>query len=398
MRVLHVNNWHRGFGGSDHACRTVIDLCSRRGMDVGVFERDSKVLGDGLAGKTRAFVDGIYARSAVREFDRVLRSFGPDVVHVHELFPLISPWILPRCKARGVPVVMTCYDFRLTCPVATHHNRYGVCYDCATGSELRAVLNDCRGSLAESLAYALRSMVARRFGLFSAHVDCFIVLTEFSKQWIVDRAGVPEERVAVIPCIVPAPSVGVEDPATGDYVAYSGRFAKEKGVDLLIEACRNLGLPLRLAGNEPSYSAIRPGDDVVCVDTPTRDSLAAFYRGARVLAVASLWEETFATVLSEAKSHGVPVVAPRIGALEDLVDDGVTGLLFEAGQVDDLADKLNKVWTDPELCRRLGAAGRDDVRRELNEDVCYERLRRVYRRVTRLDRDYATCAEQIEVT
>ena len=382
MRILQVNNWHRGFGGSDHACRTVIELCRRRGLDVGVFERDSKRLPPGLPGKVRAFFSGIYSRSAVRDFDRTLRTFRPDVVHVHELFPLISPWILPRCTAMRIPVVMTCYDFRITCPVATHHNRTGICHRCVGGREYRAVLDNCRNNLPESIAYGVRSAVARRFRLFADHVDRFIVLTEFSRRWIVDRAGIPEARVATIPCIVPTSPVGVEDPAQGLYVAYSGRFAKEKGVDMLVEACRRAKLPLRLAGNERSYHAILPGDDAVCVETPTRDALAQFYRGARVLAVASLWEETFATVLSEAKGHGIPVVAPRIGALTDLVDDGVTGLLFEPGNVDELAEKLSSVWKDAELCRRLGAAGRADVQAELNEDVCYSRLTDVYRALT----------------
>jgi glycosyltransferase involved in cell wall biosynthesis len=378
MRVLHVNNWHRGFGGSDHACAAVIRLCTARGLDVAVFERDSKALPAGLVGKVRASVGGIYSRAAVREFEAMLASFRPNVVHVHELFPLISPWILPRCAASGIPVVMTCYDFRITCPVATHHNRNGICHECVGGKEYRAVVNDCRDSLPESVAYAARSAVARRYGLFTRNVDRFVVLTQFSRRWIVAEAGIGPERVAIIPCMVPTPAVGVEDPARGAYVAYSGRFAPEKGVDIVIAACRKAALPLRLAGNTPSHPAIRPGDDAVCVATPTRGSLQEFYRGARVLAVASLWEETFATVLSEAKSHGIPVVAPRLGAIPDLVEHDVTGLLFEPGNVDELAEKLRLVWNDAELCRRLGAAGRKDVQTELNEDAHFERLMRVY--------------------
>ena len=295
MRILHVNNWHRGFGGSDNACRIVINLCRRRGLDIIVFERDSKLLPEGIRGQFTAFTNGIYAGSTVREFGLALQLSRPDVVHVHELFPLISPWILPRCAAFNIPVVMTCYDFRLTCPIATHHNKNGICYECAPGREYRAVVNNCRDSLPESVAYGLRNAVARKFGLFTNHVDRFIVLTEFSRQWIMRTAKIPSERVAVIPCIVPSPDTGVQDPASGLYVAYSGRFAKEKGVDMLIEACRRAHLPLRLAGNQSDYHEIRPEDDVQCIETPTRESLASSYRGARVLAVASLLARGSAT-------------------------------------------------------------------------------------------------------
>jgi len=93
-------------------------------------------------------------------------------------------------------------------------------------------------------------------------------------------------------------------------------------VELLIEAARRTGLPLRLAGNETTHPAIRPGDPVECVLTPTRDDLMAFYRGARMLAAPSLWREAFGIVAAEAMSHGVPVIASRIGGLSDVVRDG----------------------------------------------------------------------------
>jgi len=382
MRVLHVNNQHRGVGGSDIYCNEVVKMCSLRGLDVGVFARDSKNLPQGLRGKVVAFLGGIYARSAVREFDRTLKTFRPDVVHVHELFPMISPWILPRCTAAGVPVVMTCYDFRITCPVATHHNKKGICYDCAEGKEYRAVLNNCRNSLAESLAYGLRSAVARRFRLFTDHITRFIVLTEFSKNWIEGRVGISPDRVATIPCVVPAPLQDVDDPSKGAYVAYAGRFVPEKGVEILMEACSKAGLPLRLAGDSLMHPAIKPGDDIQCVETSAPGSLVDFYRGARVLVVASLWEETFACVLSEAKSHGIPVIAPRIGAMPDLVEDGVTGLLFDTGNVEELTEKIQLVWNDVDLCRRMGAAGRRDIQKKLNAEICFDQLLSVYREVT----------------
>jgi len=126
MRVLHVNNHHRGRGGSDVYCDSVINMCSDRGLDVGVFWRNSKDLPPGLKGKVKAFFGGIYARSAVRDFEQTLQRFRPAVVHVHELFPMITPWILPRCTEAGIPVVMTCYDFRITCPVTLSSTRSGI--------------------------------------------------------------------------------------------------------------------------------------------------------------------------------------------------------------------------------------------------------------------------------
>ena len=113
--------------------------------------------------------------------------------------------------------------------------------------------------------------------------------------------------------------------------------------------------------------------------THDRDDLAAFYRGARMLVFPSIWFETFGIVGAEAMSHGVPVVASRIGALSNLVQDGVNGLLFEPGDPDDLANKVTRLWNDAELCRRLGRAARRKAIEEWSPGRHIERHRAVYR-------------------
>ena len=110
----------------------------------------------------------------------------------------------------------------------------------------------------------------------------------------------------------------------------------------------------------------------------TSEDLAKFYRGARLLVVPSTWSETFGIVAAEAMSHGVPVVATRLGALQYTVDDEVTGLLFEKGNVPDLSEKISRVWNDPSLCRRLGRAAREKARDQFNVDVNFKQTMQAY--------------------
>lgn len=354
MKILHVFNRHRGGGGADNACDATIRLLQAAGLDVACFERDSRSLDAALRGKAAAFVSGIYARDAVRDFAAALTVEQPDVVHTHELYPLISPWILRVCGERNIPVVHACYDFRLTCPIATHVRNGRICTDCLHRGEVAAVINDCRDNLAESAAYALRNRVARGAQLFQRNVSRFIVLTEFSRGWLARNAGIDPQRIVVNAPAVEAAADPV-DPASGEYIAYAGRFVPEKGVDVLVAASRSLGLPVKLAGNQPDYPGLLPTDTIRCELTPARDDLLRFYRGARMLVVPSLWFETFALVAAEAMGQGVPVVASRIGALQDTVQDGRTGLLFTPGDADDLAAVITRLWNDPALTRELGA-------------------------------------------
>jgi glycosyltransferase involved in cell wall biosynthesis len=367
MRVLHVFNYHRSSWGSDIAWDQTIRLSQERGIETGTFSRDSKAL-SGLGGKARAFAGGLYCPEGVRGFSEALAAFRPDLVHTHELYPLISPWILPRSTAAGIPVVQSTYDYRFTCPIATHFSRGEVCRRCVGGREYWAVLRNCRDSRVESLAYTLRNVVARKFRLFHDHISQFLVPTEFSRQWLMRDAGVPPERITIQPCAIALPANAV-DPARGGYVAYAGRFSPEKGAEVLIAAARLSGLPVRLAGRAESHPAIRPGDNIQCVPQSQAQGLDEFYRGARMLVVPSLWEETFSVVAAEAMSHGLPVIAARIGALPHTVQDEKTGLLFEPGNAEQLAALMRRLWDDPALCRRLGSAGRERVRTEFSAEM-----------------------------
>jgi glycosyltransferase involved in cell wall biosynthesis len=376
---LHAYNQHRGGGGANNATLATIEVSRAHGLELEVFTRRSGDLAPSLSGRLQAGLSAIYNRQGVREFVARLEAFRPDVVHAHELFPLVSPWILPQCTRRGIPVVMSLVDYRLTCPVVTHLRGGQICASCSGGREYRALLHNCRGSLPESATMALYSGLVRTLRLYSGHVSRFVTPSEFTRDWMVEQGALRAERTSVLAPLVEFPE-SAADPAAGSYVAYAGRFAKEKGLDTLLEAARRTGLPFRLARNEKSLVGIEVSRDVEVVVTRGRHDLAAFYRGARLIVVPSVWFETFGLVGAEAMSHGIPAVASRIGAVAGLVEDGVDGLLFEAGNAADLADKVAGLWNDAERLRRLGRAARDKVQRLWAPERHLEGLQEIYAR------------------
>jgi glycosyltransferase involved in cell wall biosynthesis len=118
----------------------------------------------------------------------------------------------------------------------------------------------------------------------------------------------------------------------------------------------------------------------------SRDQLVGFYRNARFLVVPSICFETFGLVIVEAMSYGLPIIASRMGGLPEIVEDGETGLLFEAGNSEELAYKMKLLWENPTLCRQMGQSGRKKVIREYNEDTYYERLMTVYDRALAMNK------------
>ena len=380
MNVLQVFNEYRSLcGGEGTVVQMIAALIEKRGGTARLLSRSSKGLDGSVRAKMRAFVSGIYNRTARHEMAAILREDPPDVVHVHNVYPLFSPSVLMACRRAGVPVVMTNHNYVLSCPVVNHLHKGRICERCVGGHEYWCALNNCRGNSAESIAYAVRSAVARRMHVFRDCVTVHILLSDFAKKRLV-RMGFDETRLVVLPNMVELPETPLQRPV-GEYIAYSGRIATEKGIDVLLAAARQLpDIPFRLAGDGPLLDPLRSQTppNVRFVNRLGVDDLNDFYKRARVLVVPSMWFEGCPLVVSEAMSHSLPVVASRIGGLPEFVDESKTGLLFEPGDVDELVQKIRWLWDRPAVCLDMGQRGSEKARREYNADVYYQRLMAIY--------------------
>ena len=255
------------------------------------------------------------------------------MVHVHNLYPLLSPSVLVACRQAGVPVVMTNHNYMLSCPIVSHLHKGRVCEKCSGGREYWCVLRNCRENLAESVAYATRSAAARKMRFFHDDVAIQIVLSDFAKRCLLHE-GFAEDRVVVLPNMVEFVA-RPESGAGGQYAAFSGRMRQEKGVDVLLEAAARLPqIPFRLAGNGPVLDTLRAAapSNATFMNRLGPAEMATFYQDSRFLIVPSKWFEGCPLVVSEAMSHGLPVIASRIGGLPEFVEDGVTRVAVRARQ------------------------------------------------------------------
>lgn len=378
MKVIHLHQRYRIRGGEDAMVEATVALLVRRGVQASLITRDSAAIAASLPARARAFIGGVYSFSAAAWMRRLLNSEHPDVVHIHNLHPSFSPAVIPVCRRAGVPVVMTCHNYRLVCPTGMFMRGGRVCDACCGGREYRCLLYNCRGSLVESAAYALRNTVHRMLGLYRDHVSRFIAISGFVRDRLVAE-GFPPDRFRVIPNMASLPDSGV-DCAGGSYAAFAGRFSPQKGIATLLAAATCTGIPVRLAGNHasmPELIRMLP-PNAQLAGRLAGDAMADFYRRARFAVVPSECPEPFGLVAVEAMGHGLPVIAARTGGLPEVVEDGVTGLLFQPGSAADLAAKMKRLWDDPDLCRALGAAARERAAREFNEDLYYRRLMNIY--------------------
>ena len=379
MRVLTLFNEYRSlFNGEQSVVHRTVDLIRDHGGESELWVKSSRDL-KSTWDKAGAFFSGVYSFAAKAEMRRKLEEFRPDVVHAHNLYPLFSPSVLAACRAMRVPVVMSLHNQNLTCPTSAHLYKGSPCERCFGGREYHCVLRNCRDNWVESVGYALRSGVARRLRLFRRNVTRFIALSRYARGRLV-QAGFAGDRVVALPNMVDIDGPPTTDPAQGAYIGFAGRLSPEKGVDTLLEAARRVGAPLKIAGDGPQRDFLhsQKPSNVEFVGRLPAEQMGEFYRNARFIVLSSTAFEMCPLVVSEAMSYGAPVIASRIGGVDELVDDGATGLLFQPGDARDLAEKMSLLWNQPALCRELGRAGFDKAEREYGETSYVRRLIEIY--------------------
>ncbi len=388
MKICIVHNEYEKLSGEEIVVNRIIALLRENGHDVSYFHRSSAEISEMCIGKVRAFLSALYSPSSNRAVRKMLGEKHPDIVHIHNLFPLISPSILPECKRAGVPVVMTVHNYRLVCPNGLHMVRGEVCEKCCGGHEYWCMLRNCEGNLPKSLGYALRNYVARKRRYYLDNVTIYAALTEFQRGRLVND-GFPADRIMVIPS--PANDNYTQDEfSLGEYVGFIGRISPEKNVLALIAAARkHPNIPFKAAGvydRMPDLPAQAPSN-FKFLGHMNGSRIADFYKSARMIVLCSICFEGFPTVLVEAMLHGKVVICSQVGGLPEIVEDGKTGLLFDLADPDDLAKKIRYLWDRPDLCEKMGKAGREKALWEYSPEKYYERLMIVYKKAIELEVD-----------
>jgi glycosyltransferase involved in cell wall biosynthesis len=361
VKVLVIHNHYQQPGGEQAAVQNQVGLLEQHGHQVVTWFQNNDVIAQfGLLDRARFFPHAVFSARVYQQTLDLARRERPDVAHVHNVFPLLSPAVYWALKAAAVPIVQTIHNFRLLCPNGLFYTRGHICELCKHGNTTHAVRLRCyRNSYALSALYALSVGLHRALGTF-ARIERFVVLTRFAADKLVEGGVVEPERISVLGNFLPEPL-----PAPGQtrkpWVVFIGRLSPEKGVETLIEAARWVPeLQFKILGDGPDRTRLeRQAHGLANVEFVGHVGAAKWdwLRQAVAVVVPSLCYEQFPYAVLEAMAAGTAVVASRQGGLCELVEEGVSGLLFEPGRSEDLADKLRSCL-DARRGAEFGRAGR----------------------------------------
>ncbi|MFF7776773.1 glycosyltransferase family 4 protein [Streptomyces tanashiensis] len=389
MHVLVVHNRYSSAqpSGENRVVDEEVGLLRAAGHRVDLFERRSDdIAAKSLLGKVAVPLLVPWNPAVRTELTARLRAERPDVVHVHNVFPLLSPAVLAACADAGVPVVATLHNYTQVCPPGTLHRDGRPCNECVgTAAALPAVRHGCYRNSRLATVPLAASMTLNRRRWWSG-VDRFFCISEAQRDILV-RSGMPAGRLAVKHNFVPDP--GVRREGDGEHLLFLGRLAEAKGVRLLMAAWDELaadggvGVPLVIAGAgplEPEVSAWAAGrDDVRYAGLWDPEECRKGVARSVAVVAPSMAQETFGLVVAESMAAGVPAVAAGHGAFVELVEDGVTGLLHEPGDPASLAARIRRITAGPDRNREMGEAARRRYEKGFSPAVGLERLVEEYR-------------------
>jgi glycosyltransferase involved in cell wall biosynthesis len=380
MRIAIVHARYRQPGGEDVVVEQETELLRDHGHDVVRFLRsNSSIAGEG---SVRVALDAIWSRRAAAELESFLLAERPDVVHVHNTFPVLSPAVFHVVRRFGVPGILTLHNFRLVCPSATLFRDGEPCEDCVSRHvEFPALRHRCyRDSRSATAAVVAMNAVHGALGTWTDKVSAFVALTGFARDRFL-AAGLPPERLHVRPNYVADPGLRAESVGSLDSRAmYLGRISEEKGVRVLLEAWREVDAILDVYGDGPLLPELRrnASPNITFHGAVTRERASRALSEAAFLVVPSIWYEAFPLVVLEAYSLGLPVLASRLGSLAEVVTDGETGVHFSPGQPVELASAASRLLSNPGLRVTLGKGGRSTYEERYTPGHAYSRLLEIY--------------------
>ena len=384
MRILLAHNYYQQRGGEDVIFETEAALLEERGHDVTRFT----VHNDTIQDMSRAALvrDTLWNSRVQRRLAKVIRRERPEVAHFHNPFPLISPAAYQAARDQGVPVIQALNNFRLFCLNGFFLRDGAVCEVCL-GRRVAwpGVARRCyRDSAGTSAVVAALFGGHRLLGTWASAVDLWVVNgSPFVRRKFI-QGGLPPHRVALKPNVIhpdPGPGRG-----GGGYAIFVGRLSPEKGLDTLLDAWRCLGPqapPLKVVGDGPLAGSVSRAaaelPDVQWLGQLPLTEVMELMGQASFLVFPSRWYETFGRVGAEAMARGTPVIASRLGAMEDLVDHGRTGLLIRPGNPTELAAAVRWLAANPHRLAAMRAEARAEYLAHYAAAPVYDRLMKIYR-------------------
>jgi glycosyltransferase involved in cell wall biosynthesis len=406
MRILYCNKYDYPFSGTEAYLFELIHQMDRRGQETALFSMDHgrtpafagrsyliphidfKNPYAGFLKKVRMAAHALYSASARRAMRSCLADFSPDLAHVRGIYHHLSPSILWELKRQRIPVLYHLNDFKILCPTYNFVADARPCELCSQGAFHHAATRGCySGPRSSAVVLAAEAYLHKWLRTYERCVDLFLAPSDFVRNKLID-SGFPANRIEVLPHYQTLPG---DEQLTGTegYMLYFGRLSPEKGVYELLRAMVRLPhTPLVIAGDGPERPRLEALAQelnliqVLFTGMVHGEKLQQLIAGCSFTVFPSHAYETLGKSILESYAWGRPVIASDLGSRRELVQHGVTGLLYGDGDREQLAHSIGFLFDRPDLIEKMGAAARIRVKEFHDPGQHIDKLLGLYYRLT----------------
>ncbi len=399
MKIISVNKffWHKG--GSEAVFFGEKELLESKGHEVVPFSMQSEnnldspyseyfvenvdYAASGKTGKIKAAMNIIYSFEAKAKMQKLLKQFVPDIAHFHIFQHQISVSVFGPLRKKKVPLVLTLHDLKPICPVYTMYTNGQVCEACTGQKFYNCFLKKCtKGSRFKSLINTVEMYFHYMMGYYQ-NVDRYIAVSHFHRNKMLEN-GFKEDQVVYIPNYIDIEKFHLPYKDEGYGLSF-GRLSHEKGLEHLIEAAAIANtVPMYIAGTGPLEEALKAEvekrnlTNIKFLGFVSGDDLLNLISGASFTAISSIVYENCPMSVLESLALETPVIGANIGGIPELVENEVDGYIYEAGNSQELADRINKIMLDSNVRKQMGEAGRKKIVERFDKEQHYEKLNALY--------------------
>lgn len=399
MRILLVNKFHWMKGGSETYYFGLGKMLKEHGHKVAYFSmEDEKNI---KTGDIEYFVETsdmnsknitkalsvIYNKKNKKKMEEALDDFKPDIVHLNNFQRQLSASIIEPCVKRNIPIVFTAHDAQAVCPAITMMDKNkNVCDKCLKGKYKNCTKNKCvKNSTLKSLLGALEGRYYRKHKIYTDKINYIITPSEFLRKIFIND-GISEDKVKTIHNFVDMEDIDISS-KVGDYALFVGRISKEKGIMNLLKVFKNVNGILYIAGDGPEKEEVinfikenKMDKKVKLLGFLNKQEVVNYVKNSRFVVLPSICNENCPYSIIEALILGKTVIASNVGGVPELVKDKENGLIYKYDDIEDLTNKLNRLFEDDKLVKEYSKNAKEESK-EYSVDSYYNKLINIYGKV-----------------
>lgn len=384
MKILVIHNEYLESGGEDEVVNSEIELLRGFGHQVILFKCSNREIDKLSLFDKGIFLinEAIFSKETYSTIKDIVKLEKPDVAHIHNIFLKISPSVYSALREEDVPIVQTLHNYRFLCPKGIFYRNGKICQRCVKGNYFWAIIFGCwRGSRLATffLTRVINNMA--RAKVFERKIDGYISLSDFSKA-IFSRHGFSEDRIFVKPNFVNVDAEHSMENA-GEFVLFAGRIADYKGINTFIRAIKKLpNVKFVIIGDGPLFRKISRLPErlknISLTGRLSNEKTIEYMKKSRFVVFPSECYETFGRIVIEAFACGKPVVASNLESMSEIIQDRKTGMLFNVGDSNDLAAKIQWLWDNSQNTAEMGMLVRKEFENKYSRLIAYKKLLEIY--------------------